>query len=170
MNIRMYEHFPLKFRESNKSSVYLNGSEWKTTNAGYVTVLGQDGTPTKDKFGRLMYRRFIIQFLDGTKLSVDCSALSRGDVANPNRPSVYERGFTGIGNNLAQKDGKPTKEYTLWIAMFVRCYDPQTWVEHPTYKGCEVDERWWNFQVFCEDIGGLKGYYEWKKDKNKRNL
>lgn len=170
MNKNMYKYLPLRFKEHNTSSVFYTGSIWQTHKSGTVVVLGFDGRFVYDKHRRPHYRRIIVQFEDGTKLSVDRSALSRGDLENPNRQSVYNRGFVGIGEFITHTNRTSTKEYKLWSGMFIRCYDPQTHKTHPTYKDCEVDERWWNFQTFCWDILKLKNYDHWRKSQSAYHL
>lgn len=161
MSSILVKRYPLKFREYNTSKLLFKGVQKETTNSGLVTVIGQDGTPCIDYKGRLRYNRFIVQFADGTIISVDRSALNRGDVENPNRKTVYNRGSLGIGNYEAYVNHKPSKEYVVWISMFTRCYNPDTWINHPQYKECEVDERWWNFQNFCEELKLIEGFSDW---------
>lgn len=40
--------------------------------------------------------------------------------------------------------------YGIWTSMFERCYSKNLHIKKPTYIGCSVDERWFNFQVFAE--------------------
>lgn len=64
----------------------------------------------------------------------------------------------GVGNNDADYvtnptiDGKrhPCPFYRTWFNMFVRCYSEKSLVRHPSYNGCEVDERWHSFLAFKE--------------------
>jgi hypothetical protein len=66
----------------------------------------------------------------------------------------------GIFNSVAHY-----KEYTTWVDMFNRCYDLRF---NPSYEGFNVCERWYSFQIFCEDIIHLKNYTEWKDNKEPR--
>ena len=74
----------------------------------------------------------------------------KGEIKNPYHKSVMGVGFVGEGLYKPSKDNKDTKEYTRWYCMLRRCYDKKYQEKHPTYKGCTVDERWHNFQVFAE--------------------
>lgn len=38
--------------------------------------------------------------------------------------------------------------FTLWRNMLRRCYDPRSWVKHPTYEAVEVAEEWLRFSSF----------------------
>ncbi len=76
------------------------------------------------------------------------------------KPTVFGRGFMGHGDNSSRYGANlpKTKKYLTWFAMMQRCYSENSLKRKPTYIGCEVDKRWWNFQVFCEWFD--KNYYE----------
>lgn len=67
--------------------------------------------------------------------------------------SIHERSIKGV----------PTREYSLWYSMIMRCYSGH----YPSYEGCIVDDRWLNFQNFCDDLPNLTGYEDWKDSKNR---
>ena len=73
-----------------------------------------------------------------------------GKVTNPYHKSVYGVGYVGKGRFKPYKNGRDTPEYMRWHSMINRCYDQKYQEKQPTYKGCIVDERWHNFQVFAE--------------------
>jgi hypothetical protein len=79
------------------------------------------------------------------------------------RRLVYGVGIYEKGKYVANKDGKPTKEYLLWQGMLRRCYSKKCQDRQPSYVGCSVDHRFLNFQYFMfwaeQQVGfGLHGY------------
>lgn len=92
------------------------------------------------------------RFLDAYKyeFKTNQSNLRKGSIKNPYHPSVQGKGFMGVGKFKSRVNGRPSKYYAVWQAMFTRCYSKKSLEIHPTYKGCEVDEGWWNYQNFAE--------------------
>lgn len=66
------------------------------------------------------------------------------------RPTVYNKGYIGIGEHKCCINGKLTKKYKVWYDMIMRCYSKKYLYKNPTYIGCEVDSRWLNYQVFAD--------------------
>ena len=97
-------------------------------------------------------RNIDVQFDDGTIVEHrEYGAFKKGNVKNPMSPSVYNIGIIGVGKfKPYDKNDKPTKAYIVWKHMLERCYDVKLHEKFPTYKGCEVCQEWWNFQVFAE--------------------
>jgi hypothetical protein len=91
-----------------------------------------------------------VKFSDGTVLkNVHYNRIKNKTLGNPNHKTLFNVGYLGQGNyNTLSKNGK--RYYITWIAMLERCYDEKYQEKQPTYKGCTVDERWHNFQVFAE--------------------
>ena len=88
----------------------------------------------------------------------------KGQIKNPMFPSVHGVGFIGVGKfKPFDENGKPTRCYIIWRAMFQRCYCSNHQDKYPTYKGCTVDEKWHNFQVFAEWY--YENYYEIGNEK-----
>ena len=92
--------------------------------------------------------------------------------------TVYGVGYLDGCNiksrRYCEKTGKRirNREYTIWETMLQRCYSEKFLKKFPTYKGCEVSERWHSFKNFCEDIKNIENYSEWKMfkiEKGKRN-
>lgn len=107
------------------------------------------------------YSYFLIEFQDATRLVVNGLSISHLNIPNPNTPTVQNIGFKGVGRfNFTTHH----KEYITWTSMLKRCYNEGTQTKHPSYKGCTTEERWHNFQNFCEDIQHLEGYKEWKEN------
>ena len=82
----------------------------------------------------------------------------KGNIKCPYEPSVYGVGYLGEGKYKAKENGKFKEEYNIWHNMLRRCYDPKCHKEHPTYKGCAVEEFLLNFQHMGEWIN--ENYYE----------
>ena len=86
---------------------------------------------------------------DGNILyNINLGNLQKGTVKNPFLKTAYGVGYFGQGKFNGAKE--TIKYYTCWKAMLQRCYDLKYQEKQPTYKGCTVDERWHNFQVFAE--------------------
>lgn len=92
-----------------------------------------------------------VKFNDGTiKNSVIYSHFKHGKVKNPNHPSVFKKGFLGVGKYNASVDGIQTKAYKTWFSMLRRCYDTLWQKTHITYSECYVSKDWLNFQNFAQ--------------------
>ena len=61
-----------------------------------------------------------------------------------------------------KKNGKTTREYTLWTNMLRRCY----YIDDECYKNCEVCERWHCYANFLEDLPLIEGYELWINNNN----
>lgn len=88
-----------------------------------------------------------IKFLDefGYEKVTLRSDVKRG-IRNPFYRNMVGVGYVGEGDYTPDKD---RKVFTLWGNMFTRCYDPKSWLKLPTYKDCEVQEKWHSFQNFA---------------------
>ena len=83
----------------------------------------------------------------------------------------------GVGFNDKTKptwvDGKPVKEYELWMSMLSRCFSEKLQTRQPTYKGCNVSDNFLHYSFFydwCQEQIGFgkvddKGRY-WQLDKD----
>lgn len=95
--------------------------------------------------------------------NAEYSVFKNGKVACPYEPRVYGKGYLGEGKYLKSENGKHTKYYDIWNKMLQRCYDIKYHEKYPTYKNCEVEKYFLNFQNFCKwcDIN----YYEIKDER-----
>ena len=141
----------------NNSKIYYNGSVWQNNEGLKFSIIGH----TNRKQGK-DYPYFLCEFEDSTILEVSSKHIQDGQIKNPNHPSLYGVGYFGIGSHQATKNYKKTKEYQLWCRILGCCYNPKD-KSYKYYgaKGVTVDERWHNFQQFCNDICELSGYEEW---------
>lgn len=112
------------------------GLKFKTNNFGEVKVIKYEGT-----------FKVLVAFEDGTELYVHHEHLKRGSIRNPNSPSVYGVGFTGIG---VYSKSNNYNLYKTWQSMLQRCYDSKYKNLQKTYKDCIVEKEWHNFQNFAE--------------------
>lgn len=70
----------------------------------------------------------------------------------------YILGSIGVGKYNSYTH---IKIYCVWTSMFERCYSQNFHKKKPTYIGCSVDERWFNFQNFAEwyEQNYIDGYH-----------
>lgn len=91
-----------------------------------------------------------IQFDDGTiiinRMYYD---IKKGTTKNTSALTVFGVGYFGIGEYKSSVNDKITKVYSSWQGMLERCYCEKSLFKNPTYKGCSVDKKWHNFQVFA---------------------
>ena len=72
-------------------------------------------------------------------------SLRTGAVRNPLTPSVYGKGYVGVG----YYNSRDVRLYHLWKAMLSRCYCTIMHGHRPTYKDVTVCDEWLNFQNFA---------------------
>ncbi len=82
----------------------------------------------------------------------------KGTISCPYEKRYYGVGYIGEGKYKMSKNGKLTKCYNTWHDMLKRCYDKKLHKKHPTYKDCEVYNKWLNFQNFAKWY--YNNYYE----------
>lgn len=117
------------------------GSIHKTNDGGSVQVLEYENN-----------KQVLVKHLDdhGHEAWVTADNLRNGQVKNPYHPSVYGKGYLGIGRHGTRKNGKHTPVYVAWLNMLRRCYDPKYHARNPTYVGCSVAPEWLCFQTFAD--------------------
>ena len=130
----------------------LIGKEFETNNSGKCFIIDYKGIYDVTV---MFYDPFVI---------VKCifQNLKAGRVKNPLLPSVYGRGYYGVGkystNNI--------KVYKMWNRMLERCYDEKYYTTTSTYRDVEVCDEWLNFQNFaawCE----VQEFFNVKDNKGK---
>lgn len=102
-----------------------------------------------------------VRFLNtGTEVTTSRGNIGRGIVKDYCAPTVMGTGFIGYGKHRCSINRKKTKAYQTWCSMFVRCYHEPSLKRSPTYRGCSVDPRWHNFQVFGDwfDENYIEGF------------
>ena len=86
-----------------------------------------------------------------------------GKIKCPYEKRYFGVGYLGEGEYKAWENGKPTRVYETWKSMLQRCYDKKYQEKRPTYKDCEVCEKWLNFQNFAKWYEN--NYYEIEGEK-----
>lgn len=101
-----------------------------------------------------------IKFDDETIINnIQFGHIKRGNIKNPNFPSVFNKGYVGYGNFSNKKH---INIYIIWQSMLRRCYDEKYILKRQTYKDCYVCDEWLNFQVFAKwfELQKLNNYHE----------
>ena len=109
-----------------------------------------------------------IQFLKtGYETSARLGDIRKGEVKDPYSPSVYGVGILGTKYPSAV-NGVKTKEYMLWKGMLRRCYSDIFKKKRPTYKGCEVSNKFKSYEYFYEWCNKQVGFgnQDWQLDKD----
>ncbi|MGL4755942.1 MAG: hypothetical protein ACRCXB_26590 [Aeromonadaceae bacterium] len=125
---------------------------YESNNSGPFVILCTDG-----------YRAAVKFINTGTIDDYSYEAVCRGKIRDPMHPSLAGVGYVGIGKHKATyTDGKKqvqTPAYAIWHSMISRCYGGH--IKHQAYSDVTVDDRWHNFQNFCNDLPSLPGYQRW---------
>ena len=104
-----------------------------------------------------------IQFTNtGFETTVQLVQVRSGEVKDPCAPSVCGVGIVGTKYQI-KINGVRTKEYDLWCSMLRRCYSDGFRKKQPTYKDCEVSDKFKSYEYFYEwchkQIGfGVEGF------------
>lgn len=89
----------------------------------------------------------LITFKDtGYSYLVNRGNLSKGSFRDPLAQTIYNIGYTGVGE---YSPGKNRRTFNVWVKMIERCYSETCQKRTPTYIGCSVSEDWYNFQNFA---------------------
>lgn len=93
-----------------------------------------------------------VQFLDevGYIRAFEARDLRRKGFKNPFQPTIYGKGFIGVGVYSAGGDGNTGQKpaYKCWFQMMRRCYDEEYHKKNNSYIGCFVEDYFLNFQNF----------------------
>lgn len=143
-------------------------SKWRDSKYKHILVRGYKGVTTKGSPYEVLeyidYRHCKIINSKGLTFIVTPNAAISGRFKDPTYPSVMGVGYIGIGKYKPWMNSKKTKEYQIWSAMLLRCYDKLVHKKKPKYSDCSVCEEWHNFQNFAEWCNsqpnfGLEGYH-----------
>lgn len=104
----------------------------------------------------------LVRFLDtNTECVTSSDQLRKGTVKDRMLPSLCGIGFLG------SKVPYTESIYSTWAGMIRRCYDPKSWIDHPTYKDCYVCKDWHDFSNYHKWY--VKNYIEgFEVDKDKK--
>ena len=95
---------------------------------------------------------------DWTFKQVYYSNFKKGKIKCPYEPRYFGVGYLGEGKYKIVENGKHNKYYYIWRNMLQRCYDPKFHERYSTYKECEVEDYFLNFQNMCKWLD--ENYYE----------
>lgn len=115
------------------------GEKWITNEGYWVEIVKCNGRHDCDI--RFTYNNVILK-----KRSY--KNIVEGVIKNPYHPSVYGKGYTGIGRHKSKVNGKNTIVYEKWKKIIQRAYDEKHNIENPSYLKVTVCEEWLNFQNF----------------------
>jgi len=89
---------------------------------------------------------------------------------NKSNKLVYGIGVKGT--EYPTKEGRHTKEYSLWSSMLRRCTE-KSWIKHPSYKGVTCSENFKSYTFFYEWCQSQVGFgnkdergKSWQLDKD----
>lgn len=112
------------------------------------------------------YHNVIVETMDEHKARIKCeiTQLTRGTLGTPYQRVVAGVGYIGEGPYVPRPKGQAkSTSYVYWSNMMTRVYR----YDYAAYRGCSIDPRWHNFQVFSEwfysQIGNDKS---WDIDKD----
>lgn len=74
-----------------------------------------------------------------------CGCYNRDMIVERNRKS---RQCVGVFDGERGESRKNRHIYALWRGCFERCYMESSLKKHPTYRGCEVSEKWHRYSDF----------------------
>jgi len=94
------------------------------------------------------YKTIIVKFEDGFIKKAPYESFKKGSINNPYYKSIANFGYIGEGIYQARNGSKLTPQYSVWVALINRCYEPYTMNKHSSYINCEVCNEWENFQNF----------------------
>lgn len=86
-----------------------------------------------------------------------------GKIKCPYEPRAYGVGYIGEGKYKPLENEKPTRSYSTWQHMLMRCYSEEYQIKKPSYVDCSVCNEWHNFQNFAEWYE--ENYYEISGEK-----
>lgn len=138
-------------RVENIKNIVL-GKEFQTKRNGKCFIIDYKG-----------HNNVLVKFYEPScEVSCQMQALKSGNVSNPLHPSVYNKGFIGVGKYSSKDEGL----YSLWKRMMLRSYDYKYHEKYPTYKDVEVCDEWLNFQNFADWCSNQK-FFNAKDDKER---
>ena len=95
----------------------------------------------------------VVKHLDkwGHEDVVQTDLLRKGVVKNPYKPSVFGKGFMGVGKYRASSaPSRQSPAYKAWVGLIRRTYEPSYLSSGRNIYGSTVCEEWHNFQNFAE--------------------
>lgn len=83
------------------------------------------------------------------------------DIIGVNMSKIYGVGYNSKGKHKTMENYKQTKAYVCWLRMLQRCYSEELHSRQPSYTNCEIDQSWFDFQVFADwyQDNYVEGYF-----------
>ena len=158
----IYDKNKHKLVDNSKARVFKTGYTRTNKQGVKFEIIGKIKTEQGKK------AKYLIKFesSDDALMVVAGRTINLGDIQDLNTKTLFNVGYLGYGKHRSCKDGVPTREYSLWNRVLNRCYSEVRKETSPTYRDVIVDERWHNFQNFCEDLPLLYGYSDWINDNS----
>lgn len=130
------------------------GEIFKTNNYGNLIVMPYTNT-----------RNVNVKFINtGYETVAAMGDIIKGCVKDKLFPSVYGVGV--IGDEIVNIKSVALKEYNLWSKVLERCYDIKYHNRYPTYKDCEISNKFKYFPYFMKWCNKQIGF-DAKDDKGK---
>jgi len=127
------------------------GQQFKTNKSGIFRITGwyfTDGTTSRVRI------RVTGVFLDTNNVGdFEILNLKRGECIDTMTKTVKNVGFHG--NTKREYDAK---EYSIWTDMIERVTHSDKYANFKYYEDVTIDENWYNFALFLEDISEIIGY------------
>ena len=110
-------------------------------------------------------RNIIVEFQDKYKAKVQTNYANfiKGLVKNPYFPTVCNVGINGSKYTMCI-NGKPIKEYNIWLHMIGRCFDKNLKEKYPTYKSVTCCNEWLLYENFYEWLHSQENFDRWKDE------
>ncbi len=148
----------------NRHKKLYNNSKHTMNNGNTLIIIGKLSKKDPEHPDHLR-NHYYCEFQTGYKGIICETTISNGTAYDPLYPSIY--GVAYIGNGIHKRyeeDGKTfTREYKLWYSMLRRCFDEASLKKFPSYKNVTINERWYNYQNFCDDLPNLPNYNLWEE-------
>lgn len=128
---------------------YLSGK----TRFGKIEVISE---AEPRRYGDRYHRRLNVACDCGTHKVVDGSTLKKGHIISCgcSRRALFKES-RGNWRTHGKTVNGPTAEYTIWIGMKARCYNPKhKWYRNYGGRGIGICDKWRNdFKAFHDDMG-----------------
>lgn len=131
--------------------MYKKGEKYQNKKGLQFTIIKMvEGTP---KY------RYLIRFdSTGSEKIVDRNQIKSGAISDDYDPHIYGVAYKGDIKCVSKLE---KKAFSNWNAMISRCYNPND-INYKAYggNGVSVNERWFCFKNFYEDLPQIEGFEE----------
>jgi len=142
----------------------------KTTKKYLRTHIGEEHITKEGYIAKIIdggsKNRYCTVNLDGITMEVQYVNLKNKVLRNTNHPTVYDKGFIGIGKYSIREEKAKSTKYRIWVDLLRRVYSKKSLIKNPTYANVKVCEEWLNFQNFAEWFNNSNYQEGWALDKD----